>query len=83
MPDFPKTLQNVKSMPEVAAMAERRRNDCKQIAITARECGLDVTWERVNYNYATWVRWAEGRLATGYLIKLTGVQYLPTTQESE
>ena len=65
------------------AQAEARRNECKRIAALARDFALDVTWERVNYNYATWVRWAEGRLATGYLIKLTGVRKIDYNQEAE
>ena len=47
---------------------------CQQIARGAQVIGLDATPEKVNKRLDVWERWYQGRLATGYLIKMTGVQ---------
>ena len=59
--------------PAEGDMVARRRR-CEAIAAKARHQGFDVTWERVNRHYAWFTRWDEGRLATGYLIRRTGIK---------
>ncbi|MGH9436819.1 MAG: hypothetical protein ACRD22_02750 [Terriglobia bacterium] len=53
--------------------ARERWDNCVAIAAHARSRGLDATPEKVNFNYRRWVMWSEGRLATGYLMRMTGV----------
>jgi hypothetical protein len=54
--------------------AADRRIMCEKIAGTARERGLDANWEKVNRQYRIWLLWYRGQLATGYLIRQTGVK---------
>ncbi len=54
--------------------AHARWQRCQQIAHGAQITGLNATPEMVNRKLAVWERWYQGRLATGYLIKITGVQ---------
>jgi hypothetical protein len=56
--------------------AHARRARCEAIAVKARATGLDVTWEQVNRHYPNFCRWDEGRLATGYLIRRTGLHWI-------
>jgi hypothetical protein len=56
------------------AEARKRWEDCERIAEKARKRGLRARADTVNFQYDRWKRWDEGRLATGYLIKMTGVQ---------
>lgn len=58
-------------MPIVAA--RMRYKKCQDISDMARFIGLDVTPERVNRKFDVWERWSQGRLATGYLMRITGV----------
>jgi hypothetical protein len=51
-----------------------RRRRCEAIAAKARFLGFDVSWERVNRQFTIWRRWDEGGLATGYLIRQTGIR---------
>lgn len=54
--------------------ALNRWQECKLISQSARFVGLDASPELVNKYYNRFRQWYEGRLATGYLIKITGVQ---------
>lgn len=47
---------------------------CITIANKAREQGLGASPEMVNRKYDRWCAWDEGRLATGYLRRITGVR---------
>lgn len=51
-----------------------RRDRCERIAAKLRAMSFDVKWERVNRHYLVFIRWDEGRLATGHLIKQTGIR---------
>jgi hypothetical protein len=50
---------------------------CCRIAEKAQRLGILATPAKVNRNYLAFTRWNEGRLATGYLIKTTGVKVRP------
>jgi len=54
--------------------ARERWTDCQRIAKIARDKGLNATPKMVNHRYDVWRQWAEGRLATGYLMRMTGVK---------
>jgi hypothetical protein len=60
--------------PKPIVAARMRYKRCLDIAIMARAIGIDATPERVNRKYDTWERWAQKRLATGYLMRITGVK---------
>lgn len=55
-------------------LALQRWQDCKVMSDAARFAGLDAKPELVNRHYARFCQWYEGRLATGYLIRVTGIQ---------
>lgn len=59
------------------AEAAARRDLCKAIALKARHQGLNIEWEAVNRQLPIWKRWYNGQLATGYLIRQTGVKPIP------
>jgi hypothetical protein len=58
-----------------------RRRQCVVIARRARDKGLDADPARINRQFRIWLRWYEGRLATGYLIKATGVRRIKDRKE--
>lgn len=58
----------------------QRREECKRIAIFAREYGLDADWQFVNRHYAWFTKWYYGGIATGYLIRRTGVKRIPPSE---
>lgn len=58
----------------VLTLVYERRIRCSEIAEKARLMGFDVTWRTVSRQYKIWERWYQGRLATGYLIRQTGVR---------
>lgn len=60
--------------PKPIVAARMRYKRCQDISICARFIGLDVTPDRVNRKYEIWERWYQGRLATGYLMRITGVR---------
>lgn len=60
--------------PSRIAVARLRYKRCQDISDMARFIGLDATPDRVNRKYDVWERWAQGRLALGYLIRITGVK---------
>jgi len=62
---------------------QQRKASCEAIAAHARRCGLDVDWRRVNRSYALFVRWRQGRLATGYLIRQTGIKWISPTGKDD
>lgn len=60
--------------PKPIVLARMRYKRCQDISTMARFLGLDVTPERINRKYEVWERWAQGRLATGYVMRITGVR---------
>lgn len=66
--------------PQPIVAARMRYKRCQDISTMARAVGIDTTPERVNRKFATWERWAQGRLATGYLMRITGVKRIPGWQ---
>lgn len=68
--------QGINALSQREADMVYRRRRCEAIAAKARHRGWDVSWERVNRHYAIFCRWDEGRLATGYLIRQTGIKRL-------
>lgn len=60
--------------PRAITVARMRYKRCQDISTMARFIGLDATPERVNRKYDVWERWAQGRLALGYLMRITGVK---------
>lgn len=63
------------SYDELAQQWRERRIQCDMIAERAQASGLDVDWRTVNRHYRTFLRWYTGNLATGYLIKRTGIKH--------
>lgn len=61
-------------MTDFQARAASRRVRCEMIASRLRGMGYAVDWKRVNRAYKWFVRWDDGRLALGYLVKMTGIQ---------
>ncbi len=59
---------------QIRYAARERWNRCIGIAGKARLAGLAATPAMVNRRYDVWCRWDEGRLATGYLMRMTGVR---------
>jgi hypothetical protein len=59
---------------DYSAIARARREYADKIVSHAMTAGLDTTRNKVLRQYRVWVSWHEGRLATGYLIKQTGVK---------
>lgn len=59
---------------QIRYAARIRWNRCTDIASKARLMGLKASPEMVNRRYDVWCRWDEGRLATGYLMRMTGVR---------
>ena len=78
MTDIPKRLPRVFSSWEEhnghTDLARSRWDHCERIAEEARRQGLDASAEFVNRHYPRFRQWSEGHLATGYLMRLTGVQ---------
>jgi hypothetical protein len=58
--------------------AEFRRQRCEIIVGYARAKGIDATLPKVIRQFRIWNSWYEGRLATGYLMRQTGVKYIST-----
>lgn len=63
-------------------LAERRRNRAEDIAREASRRGLDTTPERVLRRLREWEDWYQGRLATGYLMRMTGVRFRQSRKET-
>jgi hypothetical protein len=61
-------------MRDFESEARTRWDRCVRIADHAQRQGLLATPEKVNRNFTVWTRWDEGRLATGYLMRMTGVK---------
>jgi hypothetical protein len=61
---------------DYAGEARLRWAMCIAIAEHANALGLNATPRKVNKNFTIWRTWKEGRLATGYLMKLTGAKYV-------
>lgn len=59
---------------DFAAIAVERWIRCNAISVYANANGLAATPVTVNRRYDVWVRWYEGRYATGYLMRATGVR---------
>lgn len=62
------------NLPDYQAEAMERRTMCLIITERARSHGLDTNPEKVNRQFRHWLRWYRGHLATGYLMRLTGVK---------
>lgn len=58
-----------------------RARMCRTIAARARRFNLDVTPERVDRHYDWFIRWYHGGIATGYLIKRTGIKRIVSTRK--
>lgn len=65
--------------PKPIVEARMRYKRCQDISTIARFVGLDATPEKVNRNLTYWERWSQGRLATGYLMRITGVRQIQRT----
>lgn len=65
---------NTMTAPKPIVAARMRYKRCQDISVVARSLGIDVTPDRVNRKYDVWERWYQGRLATGYLLKITGTR---------
>lgn len=79
--DIPKPgpwLNGTVDLTDRIEAARERWRRCQIIAGVARDQGLNASPERVNYNYARWEAWYQGRLATGYLMRITGVGKIRT-----
>lgn len=64
-------------MPDSGYAAARLRwIECQHISDHARKKGIDATPVKVNRNLPIWRRWYHGGLATGYLMRQTGVQFI-------
>lgn len=63
--------------PKEIVLARMRYKRCQEISDLARFLGIDTTPVRVNRKYDTWERWRQGRLATGYLLRITGCKLMP------
>jgi Domain of unknown function (DUF1906) len=62
-------------MAQWFAVTEPDRHEyARRILALAERKGLDTSLNRIHRQYRVWVAWYEGNLATGYLIKLTGVK---------
>lgn len=59
------------------AAARARWKLTQEISDYARARGLDTTPPRVNRHLKIWERWYRGGLATGYLMRQTGVRFIP------
>lgn len=68
------------AMVTIREAAIQRRAKCDLIAEYARAKGLDVDWLFVNRHFAWFERWYHGGLATGYLIRRTGVKRIPPSE---
>lgn len=71
---IPAVTNSVGASVDHAMLAADRWGRCEAIARRARERGFDVTPHRVNRSFRQFVAWDEGRLATGYLIRSTGIK---------
>lgn len=60
--------------PRPIVRARMRYQRCQDISTAARFVGLDTTPDRVNRKYEIWERWYQGRLTTGYLLRITGTK---------
>lgn len=63
---------------EIRERISGRRARCEAIAYKARRFRLDVDVDKVSRHYEWFVRWDEGNIATGYLMKRTGVRRIAT-----
>lgn len=87
MATFPKSWPSVWASDEVnrsaVNYAEQRRAECEVIAEHARDEGLNTTPAHVNMHFRRYRQWHEGNLATGYLMKLTGVRRLEQPRDGK
>lgn len=68
-------------MTSVADKARERRETAIAIVGHAITSGLDANLPMVLRNYHLWLEWHQGRYATGYLMRRTGVRKLPPPPE--
>jgi hypothetical protein len=68
------TLREVIMADSGYAAARERWKECQLISDYARGRGLDATPVKVNRQLKIWRRWYRGGLATGYLMRQTGVK---------
>jgi hypothetical protein len=61
-------------LPDYQQEAMERTSMCLIITERARNLGLDTNPAKVNRQFRAWLRWYRGQLATGYLIRVTGVK---------
>lgn len=66
----------VGELRDAAIYAEERKRMVTSITRHAREQGLDADEQLVARQYAWFLRWYEGVIATGYLMNRTGVKYI-------
>lgn len=66
-------------LPDYQLEAADRMVMCKKIADAAALNGLAADALKVNRQYKVWLRWYRGHLATGYLIRMTGVKRVPAS----
>lgn len=62
------------NLPDYQQEAMERRTMCLLITDYARKKGLDTNPVKVNRQFKHWIAWYRGTLATGYLMRLTGVK---------
>lgn len=70
------------SEEDIKRAAKVRWAHCVQISEFARTRNLDATPDKVNRSYEWWCRWYEGRLATGYLMRATGIRRIHVTHNT-
>lgn len=68
------------AMSLIRDKAIQRREECKRISLFARERGLDADWQFANRHYDWFIRWYYAGMATGYLIRRTGVKRIPPSE---
>jgi len=66
-------------MTAVADKAAKRRATAIAIVGHAVTAGLDANLPMVLRNYHLWLEWHQGRYATGYLVRKTGVRRIDAT----
>lgn len=62
------------NLPDYQVEAADRMIMCQKISDAAKLNGLQADALKVNRQYRAWLLWYRGRLATGYLIRTTGVK---------
>jgi hypothetical protein len=70
-------------MEDATIRAALRWQECKIMCQAARAAGMNVTPERVNRSYKRFREWYEGRLALGYLLKVTGLKLVESESQHD